>query len=204
MPVFILITVLLLLLGSGVAIWFVFRQRQAIKSKEPIKQNTTRATLTFRRSYIMLPVVFLLLSIILTAYFYRLLPAEVAYRFQADGSPNNWLSRSAIILWALWPQLFLALLAGTVTWGITRLSALFRQSESTRIKPESIISLMGNMIVLPQIIIFFTMLDIFSYNSYQIHLLPLWALALIILGLGSIILGICFIRIIRQAWGVSR
>ena len=148
--------------------------------------------------------VLLLLSIILTAFFYRLLPAEVAYRFQADGSPDNWLSRGAIVLWALWPQLFLTLLAGAVTWGTTRLSNLFQQAESTQIKPENTISLMGNMIALPQIILLFAMLDIFSYNSYQIHLLPLWALALIVLGVGGIVLGIFFIQAIRRAWEANR
>ena len=202
--IFVSIAVLFFLLCSGAVIWFVLRRRRSPKSKEPTKQTTRRATLTFRWSYIILPMVLLLLSIILTAFFYRLLPAEVAYRFQADGSPDNWLSRGAIVLWALWPQLFLTLLAGAVTWGTTRLSNLFQQAESTQIKPENTISLMGNMIALPQIILLFAMLDIFSYNSYQIHLLPLWALALIVLGVGGIVLGIFFIQAIRRAWEANR
>ena len=148
--------------------------------------------------------VFLLLSIILTAYFYRLLPAEVAYHFQSGGSPDRWLSRSAIILWMLLSQLFLTLVAGVLTWGITKLGALFRQPESSRIKPERILLLMGNMIALPQIILGFAMLDIFSYNSYQIHLMPLWVFALITMGLGGIILSIFFIRAVKQVWGATR
>ena len=160
--------------------------------------------MTFHWSYIMLPVVFLLLSIIVTAYFYRLLPAEVANHFQSDGSPDRWLSRSAIILWMFLPQLSLTLLAGAITWGITRLGALFRQPESTRIKPERILLLMGNMIALPQMMLGFAMLDIFSYNSYQIRLMPLWMFALIIMGLGSIVLGVFFIRVIRQMREATR
>ncbi len=165
-----------------------------------MKQTATRATLAFHWNYIILPVVILFLSIILTIYFYRLLPVEVAYHFKADGSPDRWLGRGAIILWMLLPQLFLTLLAGVITWGITRLSALFRQPESTWIKPERILLLMGNMIGLPQIILCFAMLSVFSYNSFQIHLMPLWVFALIVMGLGGIILGIFFIRIVRQAW----
>ncbi len=203
-PILISIVVFLLVLGCGAAIWFVLRQKQAVKSKEPAKQTTTVATLAFHWSYIILPVVILLVSIILTAYFYHLLPVEVAYHFRADGSPDRWLSRGAIILWTLLPQFFLTLLAGAITWGITKLGALFRQSESIWIKPGSILSLMGNMIVLPQVILCFAMLDIFSYNSYQIHILPLWVFAVITMGLGGIILGIFFIRAIRQAWGASR
>ncbi len=174
-----------------------------MKSKEPV-QTTTGVTVAFRWGYIILPVVILFLSIILTAYFYRLLPVEVAYHFKPDGSPDRWLSRGAIILWMLLPQLFLTLLAGGITWGTARLSALFQQPDSTWIKPERILLLMGNMIGLPQIILCFAMLDIFSYNSFQIHIIPLWVFALIVMGLGGIILGIFFIRAIRQAWRATR
>jgi hypothetical protein len=48
---------------------------------------------------------------------------------------------------------------------------------------------MGNMIVLPQIVLGFVMLDIIIYNSYRIHLMPLWVFALIVMGIGGIILG---------------
>ncbi|MFC2056125.1 DUF1648 domain-containing protein [Chloroflexota bacterium] len=165
-----------------------------------MKKPTTGETLTFHGSYILLPVVILLLSIILIAYFYRLLPVEVAYHFQSDGSPDRWLSRGVIVLWSFWPQLFLTLLAGATTWGITRLIAQYIQPEGTGIKPKRIISLIGNMIALPQIILCFAMFRIFNYNSYQIHLLPLWVFTLIIMGLGGIILGIFFIQAIRQVW----
>ena len=203
-PILISIVVFLFILGCGTAIWFVLRQRRVSKGKEPIKQTTTGTTLAFRWGYILLPVIILLLSVILTAYFYQRLPAEVAYHFQSDGSPDRWLGRGMIILWVLLPQLFLTLLAGAITWGITRLSTLFRQPDSTWIKAESILVVMGNMVALPQVILCFAMLDIFSYNSYQIHLLPLWAFALIIMGLGGIILGVFFIRAMLRAWGATR
>jgi hypothetical protein len=47
---------------------------------------------------------------------------------------------------------------------------------------------MGNLLALPQLIVFFAMLDIFSYNSYQIHLMPMWIFLLIVLGLATIAL----------------
>ncbi len=169
-----------------------------------MKKTTTGETFAFHWSYILLPVVILLLSIVLTVYFYHLLPLEVAYQFQSDGSPDRWLSRGAIILWSLLPQLFLALLAGATTWGITKMGALFGQLESLRIKLEKMLSIIGNMIALPQIILCFAMLRIFSYNSYQIHLLSLWVFTLIIMGLGGIILGIFFVQVIRQVWTTSK
>ena len=151
-----------------------------------------------------MPLIIFFLTIILTVYFYHLLPDEVAYHFKSDGSPDKWLSRGAITLWAVVPQLLLTLLAGAASWGMAKLNVLFKQPDSPGVKSESIMLLMGNMVGLPQIILCFAMLDIFSYNTYQIHIMPLWVFALIVMVLGSVILGIFFARAVWQAWGVAR
>ncbi|MFQ6122548.1 MAG: DUF1648 domain-containing protein [Dehalococcoidales bacterium] len=169
--------------------------------KEPSRETTSTESIPFRWKYILLPVTILLLSIILTAYFYPLLPGEVAYHFK-DSSPDKWMSRGGLIAWMLTPQFFLTLLAGIIVWGTIRLSAHFRQAGSRWV--ERILSLMGNMIALPQIILGFAMLYIFSYNSYQIHLMPLWVFALFVMGLGAIILGIFFTLAIRGALEAAR
>ncbi len=197
-PILILIVILVLGLGCGAIFWFVLRYRQSTK------EITTAATVPFRWSYIILPLAILSLSIILTACFYHQLSTEVAYHFKLDGSPDRWLSREMVTLWLFVPQLLLTLVAGAITWGITKLGILSRQPENTWIKPERILSLMGNMIALPQIVLCFAMLDIFSYNAYQIHIMPLWVFALIIMGLGGITLGIFLILAIRQAWRATR
>ena len=157
--------------------------------------------LSFRWGYIIAPLAILLLSIILSAYFYHLLPVEVAVHFELDGTPDRWQSREMTMVWTLLPQLLFVLLAGGVAWGITKLAARFWQPRGTRTNPETILSLMGNMIALPQIVLCFAMLDIFVYNAYQIHLLPLWMFALIFMVSGGIVMGMFFIRAIRQEWG---
>ncbi len=106
-------------------------------------------------------------------------------------------------LWLLVPQLLFTLVAGAINLGITKLGILSKQPGSAWVKPEGILSLMGNMVALPQIILCFAMLDIFSYNAYQIHIMPLWVFALIIMGLWGIILGIFLILAIRRAWGAT-
>ena len=171
------------------------------KSEEPARDKISKQTTPFRWTYIILPVAILLLSIILTGYFYHLLPKEVAYHFK-DGSPDRWMSRGAIIAWTLTPQFFFTLLAGAIAWGMLKLSTHFQQTESNWV--GKMLSLMGNMIALPQIILGFAMLDIFSYNSYQIHLMPLWLFAVIVMGLGGIILGIFFTLAIRRVWRATR
>jgi len=63
---------------------------------------------------------------------------------------------------------------------------------------DKVITVMGNMIALIQIILVFAALDIFVYNIYEIKLMPLWIFALIIMALVALALGIFFIRTIRQ------
>jgi len=192
------VAIFLFALGGGVGIWFVFHTRRLAQGAKTEKA----ARLPFRWRYIILPVTILLLSIILAAAFYHQLPTEVAYHFKLDGSPDRWLSREVIMAWVLLPQLCLALLAGAIVRGVIKLGILSQQNKGN-LRPEGLLSLVGNIVGLPQFIICFAMLDIFSYNSYQTHIMPLWLFILTIMGLGGIILGVFFILLIRRAWGLA-
>lgn len=186
--------VFLLGLGFGTAIiWYVLRHKVVAKNT---KEATVAETSTLRWKYVALPVAILFLSVVLTAYFYRLLPAEVAYRFGLDGSPNSWLSRQTVTLLMLTPQFFLTLAAAAFVWGMTKLSR--SSGQMGKIGQSKVILLMGNMVALPQIVIGFVMLDIFSYNVYEVHPMPAWVFALIVMAVGGIILAIFFIRAIRR------
>jgi len=193
MLILILILLIIVAAAIGGAAWF------ALYSRRLAPERAKAGRLPFHWRHIILPSAIFLLSILLAAYFYRQLPAEVAVHFQFDGAPDKWLSREITMVWFLVPQFFLALLAGATTWGITKLNFLFNQTEGTRIKPERILSFMGNIFALPQLIIYFAMLDIFSYNSYQIHIMPIWILLLIILGLATVILGLFLFFIMSTA-----
>ena len=202
---FLIITIVLLFgMGCGAAIWFVLRRQPAVNVKKTAPQATGVTTLTYRWRYIVLPITILLLSIILVVVFSGQLDDEVAYRFKSDGSPDGWIGRNAIILWTLLPQLLLTLLAGGITWGIAKLGARINQNMASGIKLERILLLMGNMVTLPQIIICFALFDIFSYNSYQVHIMPVWVFALIIMVLGALVLSVFFIQAIRQVLGTYR
>jgi len=193
----ILAVVFIIGLAGGAVAWFVWHRWQAARSQEPTGKAIVRQPVTFRWKYMALPVTILLLSLAITAYFYHLLPAEVAYHFR-DGAPDRWLSRGAVIAWLLTPQFLFTLLAGAIVWGIAKLSAYFPPAAGQRI--GKMLLLMGNMIALPQVILGFAMLDIFSYNAYQIHLMSLWVFALMVMGVGGIILGISFIFAVRRLW----
>jgi uncharacterized membrane protein len=189
-----------LALGAAV-IWYILRRREPVELKEPEKKKA-EASLAFHWKYVVLPATILLLSIVLAAVFYPQLSDQVAWRFNLDGSAKGWLSRQMITLLMLLPQFLLVLAASAITWGITKMGRSLGQMGSA-LKPESFILLMGNMAALPQIVLAFVMLDIFSYNIYQRHLMPIWLFALIVILAGGIILSILFIRTIRLSRSIS-
>ncbi|MEE9583557.1 MAG: DUF1648 domain-containing protein [Dehalococcoidales bacterium] len=188
----ILIVSLVFLLGLGLGtaiIWYLLRYKKGAKVT---KKDTATETPTLRWRYVALPLAILFLSLALAAYFYRLLPTEVAWRFSLDGSPNSWLSRRAVTLIMLAPQFFLTLAAAAFTWGIVKLGRSYGQMGGLR--QDKILLLMGNIVALPQVVIVFVMLDIFSYNVYDLHLMPTWMFALIVMVAGGVFLAIFFIK----------
>ncbi len=173
------------------------RYRKTSEDKEIARETAPAGDLTYRWKYIMLPLAVLALSIALAAYFYHLLPAEVAFRFNADGLPENWLSRQAVTGLMLGAQLLLVLLAGAITLGIVKLSRSLEQVD--RARAERVVLAMGNMVAPPQIVLSFVMVDIFSYNIYGSHLMPIWLFGLIIMAIGGIALTLFFISAIRRS-----
>ena len=187
---------------SGAVIWFLFSRKPSVtvKPSEPVKTENKTG---FQISYSILPLIILVLTIILVAVFYGKLPMEVAYHFDSEGIPDSWLTKNSVLLWAILPQAFLTVTAVLITLGISKISGFFTQLESTGVKLKNVLIFMGNILSLPQIILCFAMADIFSYNVYEIRLIPVWLFALIVMGLGAVILGIFFMRTIRQVWGTS-
>ena len=169
----------------------------ATSERNPDDKSKT-VELTFRWKYILLPLAILLLVIVLTATFYPQLTDEVAYRFNMSGSPVSWLDRGFILLLTLLPQFILLLIALTITWWVIRTSRSIGQIASA-LKPERLVMLMSNIVALPQIIFGFVMLDVFIYNIYDSHLMPIWLFALIIMIIGGIILAIVFIQAFKHS-----
>ncbi len=163
--VFILIAIFVVGLGLGATVWFFFRRRPQIESQEPAKETPPKETLPFHWSYVTAPIAVLILSIILSAIFYPRLPAEVGYHFGSDGTPDRWLSSEMAVVLMLVPQILLTILAAFITRGVIKLGFISRQSEGLGIKPQRMLFLMGNIAVLPQLVLGLTVLNIFIYNS---------------------------------------
>ena len=136
----------------------------------------------------------MLLSIILAAIFYAKLTPQIAYHFHGD-VPDRWLARGAFIGWMIGPQLLFTLLA-FVTVRMVLLGARYLPPEDTLL--NKLLPVMGNMLALPQVILFAAMVQFFLYNAYHVTPIPLWILAVIILVGGGIGLAVFFVRTIRQ------
>lgn len=163
-----------------------------------------KQSIGFRWKQIIFPAVILAISIILAAVFYGRLPESVGWTFRSDGSPDRWANKGALVFWILGLQAFFLLAASGIIKGIASIYNRYTDSDSGPMNPGVMIGIMGNMLVVPQVIIFFAMIDVFSYNSYQTHFLPLWLNALIVLLAGGIILGIFFVRTGLQVWRVNK
>lgn len=131
---------------------------------------------TLRWRYFIVPLVILALSLIITAVFYRQLPAETAVRFDLSGIPKVWFSRTTTVVLMLVPQVLLALVSLVVAWVTARFSDQLGLKQEASARLRYIMLFVSNAVALPQFVLFFTMLDIFSYNAYQQHILPMWLL----------------------------
>ena len=196
----ILIGVLLLFIpGSLLLVWFLLSQTRSLTPGKN-KEIHTSGPRPFYWKAVILPLVIFGLTACMVAWFYGRLPAEVGWNFDSDGSPGTWTARGTLIAWTLLSQFLLALLAISITWIMGRISSFINLVEETGINPESLLLVMGNMIALPQLILAFAMLDAFSYNAYDVHILQLWIITLIVAFIGMIILGAFFITAVRKIW----
>ena len=157
-------------------------------------EKTGTEKLTFRWTYIALPVSLFVISGILAAVFYNSLPEETAYHF-IDIVPDRWLNRGAIIVALVGPQAVCASLAFVIA-RIAISGTRYYAAENNPIK--KVIIIMSNMPALLQVILLFAALDVFLYNIYEIKLMPLWAFSLIFLVVAGMVLGIFFVQTIRQ------
>jgi len=158
--------------------------------------NSTKSEdkVRFLWSYVIWPVSLVALTIILAACFYPFLSNEVAYHFQGE-TPDKWLPRFTFIIAIIASQGFFTLLA----YGMVQLMMLTgRYLTGVNSPLPTLLPIMGNMVMIPQLVLVVAMLDYILYDIYRIMFMPLWIIALVILVLGAIILVILFTCTVRR------
>jgi uncharacterized membrane protein len=196
----ILVVTFIFILVAGLVFLQMFSPKKAALQTKPDDQTPpvekSESKAGVRWSYFILPVVILLISVIITIYFYGKLPDAVAWRLNSVDSPA--ISRFQIVLWAIVPQLLLTLLAMVITYGTTKIAGLLNQAPSDGIRLGTVLMVMSNMVVIPQLILIIAMLRIFSYNSFQTHIGFVWWVYLAIIIAGIVLLSIFFVRALRK------
>jgi uncharacterized membrane protein len=140
----------------------------------------------FRISYIIGPLILLAITIALVAFFYHLLPARLGYRFESDGTPDQWLNCTVVIAMGLGVQSLLTLVAV----GSALIARLLGRQASAGLSVEKLVQFMGNVLIFPQLVVVFVMADIFSYNAYRTHFIPMWIFLIVAIGLATVGLGL--------------
>ena len=202
----ILVVTFIFILGAGLVFLQMFSPKKPAsqtKPDEPPHPAVKSAKKPgIRWSYFILPVAILLISVIITIYFYGKLPDAVVWRLNSNDSPP--ISRFQIVLWSIVPQLFLTLLAIVIAYGTTKISNLFNQASEAGIKLDTLLMVMSNMVIIPQLILLFAILNIFSYNAFQKHISFIWWVSLAVIVAGVVLLSIFFIRAIRKMGGQAK
>ena len=168
-----------------------------------MKQTSQSAPnpLKFRLSFVALPLAVLLLVAVLSAIFFTQLPDEVYFRFDTSGAPSgNPIAKASLVMLMVGIQLALFGIAYIATRSIGGVQ-LFRDNVNNFwFNPTRLLTLMGNMPVIIQLILAYVLVDAIVYATQSDHLMPLWLFAVLTLVIGGIVILIVGIPIIVQAY----
>lgn len=157
--------------------------------------------LQFRTGFIVLPLAFFTISAVLAAAFWGSLPDEVYYRFTTGGDPGSSLvAKGSVVAVVLLIQAALLLLSFLLTWSLGRSRFFNENLKNFWFNPTKLLTLMGNMPAIVQVIIAYALLDIIIYHTQESHLVPLWLFALVTLVLGGVFILVYALPIFLQAW----
>lgn len=193
-------------LGGGAVLWLAFNRKKTSQNRTSSTGNSPseeRATgLPFRWRYVLLPLLVLLVSVIAIAYFYRLLPSEVSFSLGAS-STAKLIGRDLFVAMMAAPQFLLAMAGATVAHLIARVANRYVQDGSAPAPPfESIMTIMSNMVVLPQLVLCYAMFDVFVSNVYEVRLPAIYLFGILVMVLGGAILGFFFLKAFQQTRGL--
>jgi hypothetical protein len=163
-------------------------------STEKIKKTPQK--IPFQGTHIILPFTILLVSLIIASIFYGRLPQDIAYRF-SGGLVVGQVNRNFFVGWTLALQLVFMIFSAAIALLVTGAFRRMRIKESQ--VSRTVFSLMGNMLALPMVMIFYAMLGIFIYNMSGRALPALWGFVLVVLVTGGIVMAVIFARAFAQS-----
>src|SRR3972149_10609848 len=91
------LAIVIIVLAVGGAVFLSNYAKRRAKAEEIVKE-TTESPVAFSWRHILLPLVVLLLTVIIVIALGGQLPLQVAYRFNADGSPDAFVGRTGFLV----------------------------------------------------------------------------------------------------------
>jgi hypothetical protein len=159
-------------------------------NQEP-QNPVTPDPLKFRLSFIILPLLCLVLTVALSAIFFGQLPDEVHYRFDLDGNPSGEpIAKMSLMIMMVGIQGLLTGLAYITTSTIGRVQMFRDNAGNFWFNPTRLLKLMGNMPAIVQAIMAYIFVDAIVYARQAEHLMPLWIFAV-----GTLVIGGIFVFI---------
>jgi uncharacterized membrane protein len=164
--------------------------------------KTAPSPFIFRFRYVAAPLILAIVCLILALAFVSSLPSPLGFRFAGDGTVLTATNKYAFIALMIAAQVICALAAWTIALTIIKLGQRSFKTDQPQIPLDSYISLMSNMILLPQLILAYIMLDAFIYGTWARHLISVGLFSILTIAAGSLVLIFTFARTLSRAQNV--
>ena len=203
-------------LASGaLIIWWVLRRHMKAFAPEktldmarstPIVEKAAPVMarlepLVFRPIFVLAPLILAIACLIIALVFVFFLPSPLVFRFNSDGSASTSINKYVFVILMAAVQLLCTLAAWFVAQVIVRLGKKMYKASEPQINLSGFVALMSNMVLLPQAILAYLMLDTFIYGIWSGHLISTRTFAFTAVVIGSAILCAMFIRLASRARG---
>jgi uncharacterized membrane protein len=149
------------------------------------KEGQTATRLPFKWKYILAPLVLLVIAVVAALLYYGKLPFQMPYHFDSNGAPDGWILPQFALMIGIGIQVVLVIISFLIIQATRRMATLVTAGEST-VKPETIITITGNIPAFLQIVFLFLMVDIFYNAIYFKHLIPMWVFLIIVIVLATV------------------
>jgi uncharacterized membrane protein len=200
-----------LALGAFI-IWVVLRRRKtspapekaapAAQFKPNVEMSKTQATqafpLAFRWSYVAAPISLAIICLIIAVAFVSYLPSPLGFRFNSDGAVRMFMNTYTFIALMIAAQIVCALAAWGIANTIISMGHNAFKTSQPQVSLDAYISLTSNMVLLPQMILAYIMLDAFIYGVWTRHIVSVGLFSILTIVIGSLILIFMFMRLLSH------
>lgn len=166
-------------------------------SAAPVSVTTQAGKPGFGYSRIVFPLIVLAASMVLALIFLPQVTGELAFRFTANGNPLNSANRYLVTGFLIGAQVLLVAGGWLNGYFIYRVGASHGTTSLSGVKAAKTAVLSANMVALPQVILAFVLVYVYSFNVSGVHLMPVWLFVVLAMVTGSMIIIYNFVKITR-------